>query len=170
MKVCKKCNKQFPTSMKIDGKIRKLNNRRYCLDCKTFGNKSRKPLIEANTVKYISCILCGKQTPTRRKKCASCRTKIRRHRVKIAAVKLLGSKCNRCGYDKHIAAFEFHHKDPKQKDFTIGKASNKSWAIVKKEVLKCELLCANCHRIEHSNRDNEKFLEVVNKYQGTQLL
>jgi DNA-binding CsgD family transcriptional regulator len=63
--------------------------------------------------------------------------------------KTLGkSACERCGYDKNIAALEFHHEDPNEKDFLIsGKFYNLEKAV--KEAEKCLLLCANCHREEH---------------------
>ena len=59
-------------------------------------------------------------------------------------------KCNRCPED-HIACLEFHHIDPNQKEVEIGVAASK-WSVerLKTEIIKCEVLCANCHRKEHS--------------------
>ena len=39
----------------------------------------------------------------------------------------MGEKCCLCGYDKCVAALEFHHIDPKQKDLSFNKAKNMSW-------------------------------------------
>ena len=112
-----------------------------------------------------NCKLCGKPMKNnRRKRCGACNTKIRRVRCKIAAVAYLGGKC-RCGYEGNIVAFEFHHLDPTQKEFTIGNVANKSWTVIKTELDKCILLCSNCHRIEHADRD-EVFMEEVSKYKG----
>lgn len=36
--------------------------------------------------------------------------------LKKKAVEFLGGKCNRCGYCKSYAAFDFHHIDPTQKE------------------------------------------------------
>lgn len=117
----------------------------------------------------MKCKLCNNNIKQyqgkNRTRCSACNTKIRRHRTKEAAVKLLGGKCKRCGYDENIVALEFHHPNPKTKDFNIGSCANKSWDFIKGEVLKCELLCSNCHRIEHSER-NEKFLLEVKNYKG----
>ncbi len=75
----------------------------------------------------------------------------RRKELKRMAVELLGGKCVACGYSKCIAALEFHHKDPSQKDFAISDNGNTAaWEKVKIEVLKCDLLCANCHREIHA--------------------
>lgn len=101
-----------------------------------------------------------------RTRCNSCNTKIRRIRAKKAAIKYLGGKCNRCGYDKHDAALEFHHKDPNEKEFIISNVANKRWEVIKVELNKCELLCANCHRIEHSNRTEDEWQQRAKEYQG----
>lgn len=114
------------------------------------------------------CNICDREFKNyqgrKRTRCGGCYTKFRRYIAKKKAIEYLGGKCERCGYDGHQAAFEFHHKDPTQKDFAIGSAANKSWKVIKEEIKKCELLCSNCHRIEHSNMEGEKFLEAVKRY------
>jgi predicted HNH restriction endonuclease len=87
----------------------------------------------------------------------------------LAAVKQLGKKCSKCGYDKNSAALQFHHIDPKTKSFNFGNVANKSWKSISSELDKCILLCANCHAIEHSTRDNELFIKWVASYQGKKL-
>lgn len=96
-----------------------------------------------------------------RKRCNACNTKIRRYRNKLKAIELLGGKCNRCGFD-NPAALEFHHKDPRLKEFTIGSVANKSWNSIVLEIEKCELICSNCHMIEHTSRYDKAFLEAIN--------
>lgn len=59
-----------------------------------------------------------------------------------------GGKCEKCGYNKCIAALEFHHKDPSQKDFALSYNSF-SFDKMKKEVDKCMLVCSNCHKEIH---------------------
>lgn len=58
--------------------------------------------------------------------------------------------CERCGYS-NFRALDFHHKNPSEKDITIGAAGSNHWSIkrILKEIEKCEVLCSNCHRIEH---------------------
>ena len=68
------------------------------------------------------------------------------------AVTYKGGKCEKCGYNKCIAALDFHHLNPLEKDFSIGnKGYTRSWENIKKEIDKCILVCANCHREIHSN-------------------
>lgn len=104
-----------------------------------------------------------------RTRCGSCNTKIRRFRAKAAAIKFLGGKCEKCGWSGNQAAMQFHHKDPKKKDFTIGNVGNKSWDRIKSEMKKCLLLCANCHMIEHSTKVGDKFLKEAFNYKGRSL-
>jgi hypothetical protein len=75
----------------------------------------------------------------------------RRRKIREMAVAYKGSQCQICEYDRCPAALEFHHPDPKQKDFSIsGDGSTRSWERVKKEIEKCVLVCANCHREIHA--------------------
>ncbi|SRR5258708_2096059 len=104
-----------------------------------------------------------------RNRCGSCNTKIRRFRAKAAAVKYLGGKCERCGWSGNQAALQFHHKDSKGKEFTIGNVANKSWDSIKLEMQKCILLCANCHSIEHSTKNDKNFLKEALDYKGRTL-
>lgn len=107
------------------------------------------------------CKICDKEfkqlQKRNRSRCNACNTKLRRLKNKLRAINLLGGRCIRCGYNKHPAALEFHHKDSSKKDFSIGTVANKRWESIVNEIKKCELLCSNCHRIEHSDRfDNER--------------
>ena len=85
-------------------------------------------------------------------KCRSAAVQKRRDTTKEILVEYKGGKCEICGYNKCISALEFHHKDPQEKDFAIGaKGYTRSIEKNKKEVDKCILVCANCHREIHSN-------------------
>lgn len=87
--------------------------------------------------------------------------KVKNHRQKLKdkAVEYKGGKCEKCGYDKCNWAFDFHHLDPNEKDFGLSTYSTLSWDKIKKELDKCIMVCANCHREIHygeylSNVDN----------------
>lgn len=76
--------------------------------------------------------------------------KTERQELKRKALELLGGKCICCGYKG--SALDFHHRDPKEKRFTISEAIFKEmpWKKLKVEVLKCVLLCSNHHREYHN--------------------
>ena len=87
------------------------------------------------------------------------RIKSRRQKIKKWIVEDRGGKCEICGYDKSIWSLQFHHKDPIEKDFTIGSSSVLSFDKIKNETDKCLLVCANCHAEIHENI----YLEKENK-------
>ena len=66
--------------------------------------------------------------------------------MKQKALKYLGSNCRKCGYNKSIYALEFNHIGNKKYELTRMFQKGLSWGSIKKELDKCELLCANCHR------------------------
>lgn len=71
----------------------------------------------------------------------------RRRAIKALAIEYKGGKCQICGYSKYQGALELHHIDPKQKEFSISRRGHsRSWERVKREIEKCILVCANCHR------------------------
>ena len=57
--------------------------------------------------------------------------------------------CADCGYNKHPAALDFDHRDPKTKAIAIANlvACSPSMDRLRKELSKCDVVCANCHRI-----------------------
>jgi 5-methylcytosine-specific restriction endonuclease McrA len=77
-----------------------------------------------------------------------------RHRVQKKALLevmlkyLEGKSCAKCGITD-IRTFEFDHLDPLKKKFSIARGiSNKySWSVILAEIEKCQILCANCHKI-----------------------
>ena len=78
-----------------------------------------------------------------------------RKRVKEELIAYKGGKCEICGYDKCIAALDFHHINPEEKDFAISNSNiYKNIEALKQEVDKCMLVCANCHRELHYQQDD----------------
>lgn len=144
---CKKCGNSFPYRIVIDGRIRVISNRKYCLDCSPFGSKNTKVLekseCETGTIKQ--CTYCNKTYTGRGSMCGICRTNTARIMRKQRAVNYKGSKCIICGYNKCLMALQFHHVNPRDKSFGISSSNWKKWETIKKELDKCVLLCANCH-------------------------
>jgi len=121
--------------------------------------------------KHTNCNLCSKKINKKQKnkgRCGSCNTKVRRYVAKSYAVEYLGSECKCCGWSGDISGFDFHHRIPKEKEFCINAltVANKSWEEVKKELDKCDLLCALCHRIKHSDYQNDKLILEAKNYSG----
>lgn len=78
-----------------------------------------------------------------------------RKRLKLALVSCFNDHCALCGEKFPEYCYDFHHKDPSQKDFSIGGrgitySKEKSF----REVQKCVMLCSNCHRKVHNENIN----------------
>lgn len=83
----------------------------------------------------------------------------RGRKLKLECIKYKGGKCIKCGYKKCPAALDFHHRNPKEKDFSLCKkyGCRKINERIKKELDKCDLVCANCHREIHFKQSTKKW-------------
>ena len=111
------------------------------------------------------CSKCGKEKPTTEyhkngfdkrgqqkyrgycKDCANQR-ETERYWEKSAFVDAQRTKCAKCG-DTRSYVLDFHHTDPNDKSFTIGVLKRGAQATLQKEIDKCVVLCACCHREFH---------------------
>lgn len=123
----------------------------------------RVELIGMKTCKY-----CGKEYPEsyfgvalttknkvyRRHKCKFCYQKNKdrlklKYKIWVQNFKKL-NKCSKCGNDDP-RVLEFHHRDRAKKDFSISVAFYNRMGLdsIRREIKKCDILCANCHRVLH---------------------
>jgi Homeodomain-like domain len=124
--------KTRPTLAIADGREAREAGITECeLECKTHG-RARFVL---DTEGYYRCA-----------KCRADRVASRRRQIKEILVSEAGGCCVMCGYDRHVAALEFHHRDPASKRFGLGAGGlTRSLASARAEAAKCDLLCSNCH-------------------------
>lgn len=120
MKICKNC------------KVEKLDSEFY---------KGKQTGKNGQTWNYLDS-LC--------KNCRKTYANERRKLIKQQAINYLGGKCFDCGLIDIPEVYDFHHKDPSKKDFTLAKRNNRSFKAIQKELDKCILLCAICHRKRHA--------------------
>lgn len=61
--------------------------------------------------------------------------------------------CKICGYNEHPAALDFDHlKNKKYNIALMAVRVGRTMKRVKEEIRKCQILCANCHRVETQKR------------------
>lgn len=76
-----------------------------------------------------------------------------RAKIKHRGVLALGNECAICHQKFEDCCYDFHHLIPSEKEFEISSGNMngaKSWLKVRDELLKCALLCSNCHRLFHN--------------------
>ena len=153
MKVCAACGSAIPGRVLIDGKVRVLSSRSFCTTCSPFGrhNSSRRPLVAPRARRLESWVKYSRR---------------RRVQIKELLVGERGGRCEDCGYDRSLWALEFHHRDARDKEFSLGGFLG-SIDRVRREADKCVLVCANCHRARHSLTRTDSGHPVVRSRQNT---
>lgn len=123
---------------------------KVCSDCKleredTEFNKHRNGL-------GSYCKDCSKKYHSKRNATDEMRKKRRDNNLKrrnVARVKvmeyLLNHPCEACK-EADIVVLEFDHLRDKEFDIAFAISGGYSWSRVSKEIEKCRVLCANCHR------------------------
>ena len=78
------------------------------------------------------------------------RDKHRKKKVKWLKEFKKSLSCEVCG-ESRVCCLEFHHTGD-NKEINIAHAAHNAWSIERmlKEIEKCMVLCANCHRVVHS--------------------
>lgn len=59
----------------------------------------------------------------------------------------MGGKCFDCGLVSAPCVYDFHHENGSDKDASVSRLQ--TWEKIEKELQKCVMLCANCHRLRH---------------------
>lgn len=81
---------------------------------------------------------------------AQTRRRYERFLQKIA--KLKEAPCMDCGGTFHHAAMDFDHRPDEEKTYKISQMMGMAKAKLEAEIAKCDLVCANCHRVRTFNR------------------
>ena len=109
---------------------------RICSHCNI-----EKPLKEYYFIKENPMYICKECTKEReRKKYSNKVEQINNYKKTL--------KCKKCG-ETRFYLFDFHHRNPEEKDYTISDHSRASLETIKSEIEKCDVLCSNCHREWH---------------------
>lgn len=88
-----------------------------------------------------------------RYKCIPCYSKFKNIRKSLIRKQYYeikkGFKCCNCGNDD-FRVLEFDHINRNKKELCISEAMGRGCSLekIKKEIDKCQVLCANCHRIK----------------------
>lgn len=94
--------------------------------------------------------------------CKICHSEYHSERIRrIKMIKYKGGECVDCKktlFDFHPDVFDFHHRNPNEKDINFNRIKYKKWEFIKGEIDKCDLICTNCHRtLEAEIREGKKY-------------
>lgn len=74
--------------------------------------------------------------------------RLRKRKLRIKVINYKTSIGCPCG-ERHPACLDFHHTSDKEIEISNAVRLGWCWERILKEIKKCELLCANCHRKLH---------------------
>lgn len=138
MKTCTIC--KFP---KKEDDFNKNKSRKDGLNniCRRCSNRRSRKYYSNNIIKH-------REEVNKRKKS-------NRENNQIKLLELLkGKECTDCGTEDY-KVFEFDHiEDNKFANISNLLSTGYRWEIIKKEIDKCEIVCANCHRLRTFKRNN----------------
>ena len=63
----------------------------------------------------------------------------------LELLRMFGTKCSSCGKKTTFEERKFVHKDPAEKRFNIEDYMQAGWWHLKKEAVKCYMVCRDCH-------------------------
>ncbi len=134
----------------------------WCSECKTFYpvKKFYRTKKSKNYGYRFYCIECEAKKRLARKSQIKGYFKDKNLSLKQEAVKLMGGKCQRCGFSQYVTAMDFHHVYPATKKVTptillYNRGIPGAW----KELDKCCLLCRNCHGAYTGNEWRAEFIK-----------
>lgn len=66
-----------------------------------------------------------------------------------------------CGQSLPTFCMDFDHRDPESKSFDVARKMRSAYSpeaqrVVEAEIAKCDLVCANCHRIRTNTREHRR--------------
>jgi hypothetical protein len=85
----------------------------------------------------------------------------RRRAVAAAVVELKARPCADCGGTFPTVCMDFDHRPGEVKKFSLSQVATHSLKDALAEIAKCDLVCANCHRIRtHILRDHQALVRA----------
>lgn len=97
------------------------------------------------------------------KLCNTAEVTAHRRKNKQRLVDHFGGKCKLCGYAKTVAALQFHHLDPSQKDMRLGSGNTVAFERLVTEAEKCIMVCSNCHAEIHAGLHDDLLQSRINR-------
>ena len=130
--ICRKCP-GIKTEDDFHWKIKNIKRATICKNCHRI---ERKHFYDRNKIKYKSLAKIKNK-------------EIRERNNEYVYNYLLQNPCMQCG-QSNILTLDFDHRDRRDKFMGICQMIGEGYSInnIRQEIEKCDVLCANCHRIK----------------------
>lgn len=160
-KLCKKCGESKSES---DYYLSRSKTTNVCKECTKKGVQKR---YYENREEILKSLRDDKKKNP--KKWNTWKENKRVRRTEVARALKEGKPCTDCGGIFHFAAMDFDHVDPNSKGYNANNgisllSLNKK--KIEEELTKCEIVCANCHRVRTYKRNLERIENENSKLQG----
>jgi hypothetical protein len=126
MKTCSKCKQSKDESEFHQNKTKKDGLQYNCKECQKIIIRQH---YKDNELKYK---VKAKQTD---------------ERIKELIQDAKSKPCMDCGKSYPSYVMDFDHREPHLKEFNIGSYTKNGINQIRLEIAKCDVVCANCHRI-----------------------
>ena len=166
---CPQCGKTFERELKCVNKSSKQGKLMFCSQScsstvmwenvwagKKLSDKERKRKKAAYHKIYMRKWYAKPENKKKQiERAAKNYKKYRKEYVKFVNTYKAEHGCKHCGL-KDSRCLVFHHRNPDEKEFNIAEGTRRLINKEKlfKEIKKCDVLCANCHRILHRKLKN----------------
>lgn len=138
-KVCRSCRERLPLASFAERIDQGVTRRRA--SCRVCSDRVRAARDATPKARLRACEITKQKQGVRR----AMLTEIR-----------LASGCVDCGYNAHHSALDFDHLPGTEKKFPIMRDGlTRNLESLMNEVAKCEVVCANCHRVRTWRRRQE---------------
>ena len=135
-RTCGRCGEEKPLDDFAWRRKAKDQRDNYCRPCRA---EYKQEHYRANRQRYID-------------NAAKRRVRMLEERIAWLVDYLDQHPCVDCGLDD-VVVLEFDHLDPDEKEFPIARGlRDRNWGDVLREIEKCDVVCANCHRRRSAER------------------
>lgn len=111
---------------------------------------------------YTLCKLCSREKYGTRQKISNYGSMKKRAERNLLWVLdyFKSNPCVDCGQSNPLV-LEFDHKSDKKYKVSVLIGTGQSLETLKKEIVKCDVRCANCHRIRTAHQFNWRMLQFI---------
>lgn len=164
MPICQNCQKDFPIKVLVDGYMKNLSSRKFCLECSPLGSKNTKSYIVQTEEDMAFCIFCNKikdieqfykrkQSKKPLSYCIDCQNKAKKLKYEEKLERIVqqfGCVCCDCNVSYPVQVYEFYLNG---KIYPISSAQNASLSKILSELKDHVMLCKNCCAIRKWTED-----------------